>query len=137
MGYPSLSDFIGSDAVFFIFRRFNALAARNLLYMQDELCELEEKLRIIDEADFHTRTSNSRWGLGSRRHDTNTERRLIMKDIESRLKAYRMFAFISYFYLLRSNALVSLPRKSALGTILNPQPGRSVSKIHPKAHKLD
>lgn len=89
VGYQALSRFIASDPTLYIFRRFNVLTARNLLYMQDELCELEERLHDLDETDYQAGTDSSRWGLGSRRNDTNTERKLIMEKIEARLGAYR------------------------------------------------
>ncbi|KAK1597512.1 uncharacterized protein LY79DRAFT_388688 [Colletotrichum navitas] len=37
------------DSETFIFRKFNDLSARNILYLQCELLELEEKLKRIDE----------------------------------------------------------------------------------------
>jgi hypothetical protein len=45
-GFPSLSDFIASDhdRTSLVFRRFDRLAARNLLYLQSELAALEAKL---------------------------------------------------------------------------------------------
>jgi hypothetical protein len=45
-GFPSLSEFIASDhdRTSLVFRRFDRLAARNLLYLQSELAELEAKL---------------------------------------------------------------------------------------------
>jgi hypothetical protein len=44
-GYPSLAEFIASDPdhTSLVFRRFDKLAARNLLYLQSELAELEAK----------------------------------------------------------------------------------------------
>lgn len=46
LGYPSLARFIASDSdrTSLVFRRFDRLAARNLLYLQSELAELEGKL---------------------------------------------------------------------------------------------
>ena len=42
-GYPSLAEDISSDPdrTFLVFRRFDKLAVRNLLYLQSELAELE------------------------------------------------------------------------------------------------
>ncbi|GKT41800.1 uncharacterized protein ColSpa_01981 [Colletotrichum spaethianum] len=37
------------DSETFIFRKFNDLSARNILYLQCELLDLEEKLRRIDQ----------------------------------------------------------------------------------------
>ena len=44
-GYPSLAAFIASDKdkSTVIYRRFDRLSARNLLYLQSELAELEAK----------------------------------------------------------------------------------------------
>lgn len=44
-GFPSLAEFIASDPdhTSLVFRRFDKLAARNLLYLQSELAELEAK----------------------------------------------------------------------------------------------
>jgi hypothetical protein len=44
-GFPSLAQFISSDPdrTSLVFRRFDNLAARNLLYLQSELAELEAK----------------------------------------------------------------------------------------------
>ena len=53
-GYPSLAAFIASDAdrSTQIYRRFDRLAARNLLYLQSELAELEARQDSLDAADF-------------------------------------------------------------------------------------
>jgi hypothetical protein len=50
-GYPRLSEEMGLLPQLAIFRRFGALAARNLLYMQAELSMLEEKLCKIEKDD--------------------------------------------------------------------------------------
>ncbi|KAL4799337.1 hypothetical protein BDV19DRAFT_385584 [Aspergillus venezuelensis] len=53
-GYPSLADFIASDRDHstFIFKRFDSLSARNLLYLQGELSELEELQNRFDLEDY-------------------------------------------------------------------------------------
>jgi hypothetical protein len=50
-----LSGTIGGPPVTPIYRRFEALNHRLLLYLQDELCELEARLREMDAADTQTR----------------------------------------------------------------------------------
>ena len=49
-GYPSLAAFIASDKdrSTSIFRRFDRLSARNLLYLQSELAELEAQQDALD-----------------------------------------------------------------------------------------
>jgi hypothetical protein len=50
-GYPALAEWVARDPDHetFIFRRFDRLAARNLLNMQSELVEIEDKLNRIDQ----------------------------------------------------------------------------------------
>ncbi|KAF2014522.1 hypothetical protein BU24DRAFT_423448 [Aaosphaeria arxii CBS 175.79] len=52
-GFPSLSTFMSHNAQCesFIFKRFDRLAARNLLYMQSELAALEARLDELDAED--------------------------------------------------------------------------------------
>ena len=50
-GYPTFAEFIAKDKDAAIYRRFENLRARNLLYLQDELHELERKLEELDEKD--------------------------------------------------------------------------------------
>jgi hypothetical protein len=53
-GYPSLAALIASDRdrTTFIYKRFDELAARNLLYLQSELAEHHAKQRAFDQEDL-------------------------------------------------------------------------------------
>ena len=53
-GYPSLAAFIASDRdrTTLIYKRFDELAARNLLYLQSELAELQSRQRAFDQEDL-------------------------------------------------------------------------------------
>lgn len=88
-GYRALADFVSTDNVFRIFRRFDAMTVRTLLYLQDELCELEERLQALDDADFASTDASDLISLHSRRNDKNVERKTIMADIQRKLKEYR------------------------------------------------
>jgi len=50
-GYAELAEFIASDNDFLLFRKFSALGARNLLYLQAEVQVLEAQLKQLDEDD--------------------------------------------------------------------------------------
>jgi hypothetical protein len=50
-GYPRLAAFLSSDENFMLYRRFDYLQARLLLYKQDELRELEGELDHLDAID--------------------------------------------------------------------------------------
>jgi len=49
-GYPSVAALAGKDNDFAIFRKFRYLNARNLLYLQAELVDLENELETIDRS---------------------------------------------------------------------------------------
>lgn len=51
IGYPKLAEHIGNHPNLASFRRFAALNARNLLYFQAELIELEEELEKVEQRD--------------------------------------------------------------------------------------
>lgn len=53
LGYPSLAAFIASDRDYTsaICKRFNRLAARNLLHLQSELAELQAQQDELDRAE--------------------------------------------------------------------------------------
>ncbi|KAG4437976.1 hypothetical protein IFR05_006557 [Cadophora sp. M221] len=55
-GFPSLAHFISKDADAAIFRSFSELGARNLLYLQSNLNELEIELKRVDREDFDNRS---------------------------------------------------------------------------------
>jgi hypothetical protein len=88
-GYPALANFIGSDKDFFIFRKFNVLSARSLLFLQDELSELEEQLNSIDIAESGRGDPRDLWNLSSRREDENLERKKLMRVLSVKIKEYR------------------------------------------------
>jgi hypothetical protein len=88
-GYPALAAFMGSDNDFFVFRKFNNLAARGLLYLQDELIELEEKLDLLDIEESRAGSQASLLNLHSRRQDRNQTRKELMQLITNKLQVYR------------------------------------------------
>ena len=52
-GIVAFSALLASDPALQVYRSFNELASRNLVCMQSELFELEERLRYLDEEDQH------------------------------------------------------------------------------------
>lgn len=87
-GYASLSQFIASDKTLCIFRRFDALAIRNLLYIQDELCEIEQQLDKLDKADMASKVYVDLFSLHSRRFDKNAKRVMLIQKAAETLKSY-------------------------------------------------
>ena len=80
-GYPALAAFMnGSPShTFQIYRRFGTLNARCLLYMQDELCELEGILCGYDATQHSS---------ASRRYDQHPERGNLIAYITPKLAEY-------------------------------------------------
>jgi hypothetical protein len=97
-GFPSLADFIASDIDHssVIYRRFSRLSARNLLYLQSELAELEVQQDALDSEDLKASTDEksvlrdwkefrTRAAAGSIR---DIERMDLAKKIQVALKEY-------------------------------------------------
>jgi hypothetical protein len=100
-GYPSLAAFIASDRdkSTAIYRRFDRLSARNLLYLQSELQELEERQDAFDAEDLHggreEKKSARNWQvLKKKAKQQNNERekkRLdLVFEIRDKLKEYSL-----------------------------------------------
>ncbi|KAI1824728.1 hypothetical protein F4861DRAFT_231373 [Xylaria intraflava] len=81
-GYPQLAAFLVFARDFTVVKRFDYLHMRNILELQDELAELEEELQAADDAE------PTALHLSSRRRDSNTKRRDILKQIGSKLASY-------------------------------------------------
>ena len=95
-GYPTFAEFIARDNDATIYRKFESLSARNLLYKQSELHELERRLEELDWEDARD-IDNEEAQQGARlwehfRNDTNARailRRELQEKIETKIKAYR------------------------------------------------
>lgn len=87
-GYPRLAAFLDSDENFMLYRRFGFLQARILLYKQDELRELEEKLDAMDESDAQTKKTAKR--LMSRERDDSEceDRKNLIRQITTAFNEY-------------------------------------------------
>ncbi|KAH6880395.1 hypothetical protein B0T10DRAFT_495357 [Thelonectria olida] len=106
-GFPSLAAFVSSDidGTSAIFKRFNQLAARNLLLLQSELAELEFKLNAYDQEDQQTTEalqSLRNWEAYKSRHGTDSDRMKLLTQIRTTLREYREA-------LLFESTLASIP----------------------------
>ena len=100
-GYPSLAAFIASDRdkSTAIYRRFDRLSARNLLYLQSELQELEERQDALDAEDLHgdlqAKKSARNWQVLKKRAKQQDNKREkdqleLVLEIREKLKEYSM-----------------------------------------------
>ncbi|KAL8916485.1 MAG: hypothetical protein Q9208_008488 [Pyrenodesmia sp. 3 TL-2023] len=96
-GFPSFADFVAADADAAIYRKYERLSARNLLYLQSALHELEGKLEHLDAEDVkekerHDREAQKRARLWPHYARGDNERarkhRQLQEEIEAKLKAY-------------------------------------------------
>jgi hypothetical protein len=53
-GYPQLASLMGTYPILSIYRRFSVLNARNLLYLQAELVDLEQQLKDYTLEDIQS-----------------------------------------------------------------------------------
>jgi hypothetical protein len=86
IGYRGFSAFLASDNDFLIFRRFGRLNARLLLYMQDEIAVLEEKLDELEEA--HMADSAKDIHHGSFREEALPERKDLLEVVKGKVREY-------------------------------------------------
>ena len=98
-GYAKLAILISKEKDYAIFRKFSTLNARNLLYLQAELTDLESRLLEIDIKVDHAddgSTILSSW----HKFTENEERRIITQNIRKTLEAYSSYYnIVTPFYL--------------------------------------
>jgi predicted HTH domain antitoxin len=98
-GYPSLAEFITSDRSksTVIFKRFDRLSARNLLYLQAELVELEARQDAFDKedtsADLYGKQSRRDWGVFKEKSEDplnkrERDRMELVRQIREKIKEY-------------------------------------------------
>lgn len=106
-GYPTFAEFIAKDKDAAIYRRFENLSARNLLYLQSELHDLERQLEELDRKDAQDiGDANAQKAARLWTHyanDTNEQaiaRRKLQRIIKKKIKEYRMYRWKGQAYLL-------------------------------------
>lgn len=95
--YPSFADFIASDAELSVFKRFDGLSSRNLLYLQSELLDLQAQLHEFDIEDYNEKTgevllSAKCWETFAARaeeHPRENERMEVIRKIRPLMKEYQ------------------------------------------------
>lgn len=85
-GYPRLAALLNSDENFLICRKYGFLHNRVLLYRQDELRELEQKLLSMDKAAG--KTDDTMLKCRMREQRTSDDRRHLINEIDDKLKEY-------------------------------------------------
>lgn len=112
-GFPSLATFVASDrdGTSSIYKRFDRLAARNLLHLQSELAELQRKQDRFDEEDGQSGDLVKLQSLRNRqafdaRADTDPKRKLLADETSMKMERYRKA-------LLYESSLAGLPKPHA------------------------
>ncbi len=91
MGYTKLASLMGDNSKLAIFRRFSALNAKNLLYLQAELVNLEARLQryAADGANAKNGVYETDWFALSRSERDGDQRQWeTFLDIRAKLKEY-------------------------------------------------
>jgi hypothetical protein len=101
-GYPSLAAFIASDKELAVYRGFDRLSARNILYAQSELLYLEEKLDAFDKEDLGAelgnleRASARSWDILQKKSNKHDEERFqCVMQLRTAMKDYREHTHIN------------------------------------------
>ena len=98
-GFPSVAQFIAQDKdkSSTVYRRFDRLAARNLLYQQSRLQQLEKKQQSLDDEDLQNGDLDSKRAATcweefealAKVRERERERMETAEEIEKHLRAYR------------------------------------------------
>lgn len=97
-GYPTVAQFISHDSDAFIYRSFQKLSARRLLYLQSQLADLEAQLERLDTFDAENqyniaaRKAAGSWAHYSGSNDGRVqEHRALQISIGKILTEYRQY----------------------------------------------
>lgn len=106
-GFPALTHVLTIDEDHFsmVFNRFDRLAARSLTHMQSELAYLDDLLQKMDkndttyvgddEEEARRKDCLEDWGAlrkaVKKKNETQIKRLRLIKEIQSKLKAYRTY----------------------------------------------
>ena len=100
-GYPTFAEFISRDKDAAIYRRFENLSARNLLYLQSELHDLERQLEEIDSEDAKNigdedaQKAARLWThYANDMNDQALARRKLHAEIKVKIREYRMWELL-------------------------------------------
>lgn len=97
-GYPSFAEFITQDKDAAIYRKFEHLSARSLLYMQSELHDLEGQLEKLDEEDARDKyneelqKASRSWKHYHSNGGRAEEHRRLQRKIKGKIREYRAYA---------------------------------------------
>lgn len=89
-GYPQVANFMGDYPEMAMVRRFRGLNARNLLYLQAELVQIEKELIQLEKADAATNPGYATdffWLMDSANKEGDVQWQLIQK-MRRKLKEY-------------------------------------------------
>jgi hypothetical protein len=96
-GYPSFAEFIARDGDAAIYRKFSHLSARNLLYLQSELHDLEGRLQQLDKEDAKgLDNEDAQKAVRDWRHFSDPrnsraqEHKELQEQVRGKIKEYRM-----------------------------------------------
>ena len=97
-GYPSLADFIASDKEqsASVYRSYQRLTSRNLLYLEAELFELERQQDELDSLDLKGDLTAKQYARDWATLSTSTDprcikRRELLEKVKVKIKEYREY----------------------------------------------
>lgn len=88
-GYPTFADFISKDKDAAIYRKFESLSARNLLYQQSEIHDLEERLEKLDgedARDIDDESAQQAARYWTHYYDDQSKQAHLRRDLQTKIK---------------------------------------------------
>ncbi|KAH8800245.1 hypothetical protein F5884DRAFT_891092 [Xylogone sp. PMI_703] len=95
LGYNAFSSYLVADPDNLVVRRFNKLFGRGILYMQDQLSELETKLEELDKRYRDTGPGEREYDNGTARNDLPDRKALVDEIVKTQYKYYKMILMYS------------------------------------------
>lgn len=92
IGYRVFSRWLATNQSFLIVRKFSAANTRVILWLQDQVADLEEQLAEID--DYCARRGTGEFDNGTFRNDPRDDRRKVIEQLQVKLNEYSMCRFV-------------------------------------------
>lgn len=130
-GYPRFSALVGSHDSLQVYRRFSSIRSRNILFKQDKLSVLEQRLYDLD------REEQSPSHLASFRRDVNSARQAVLSDIDKALIEYGTYILPAYYDQNPCVVKFMIPRWDFDEKRANTQPSASQTTSNHDTSELD
>lgn len=107
-GYPKMASLISGNPELLMVRRFHGLNARNILYLQAELQDIEKELLRVEKMDAQSQIPDKRdysrdyWSLKESENQEDHDQWLLVQRMTEKLKEYsELFSILLDYHFRR------------------------------------